>query len=117
MLSPDLQRLAHICDYCVELEKTVARYGASFHAFERDADYQRSVSFCIMQIGELAGKLSPEFRRASAERVQWGSVRGMRNLVAHDYAGMELDMIWETVIADIPALKVFCKEQLDGESQ
>ena len=30
--------------------------------FDQDADYQRSVSFCIMQIGELAGKLSAEFR-------------------------------------------------------
>ena len=115
MLSPDLQRLAHIRDYCAEIEKTVARYGASFDAFARDADYQRSVSFCIMQIGELSGKLAPEFRRASAERVPWGLVKGMRNLVAHDYASMEQDMLWETVTTDIPVLKAFCDEQLDRQ--
>lgn len=27
MLSPDLQRIKHICDYCNEIEKTIARYG------------------------------------------------------------------------------------------
>ena len=32
MQSPDCQRLAHILDYCVEIEKTIARYGADFFA-------------------------------------------------------------------------------------
>ena len=30
MLSPDLQRIKHIRDYCVEVERTIARYGNSF---------------------------------------------------------------------------------------
>ena len=114
MLSPDLQRIAHIRDYCVEIEKTISRYGASFDVFDQDADYQRSVSFCIMQIGELAGKLSAEFRSASADRIQWGPVKGMRNLVAHDYANVSQDIIWETVVTDIPVLKAFCEEQLNN---
>ena len=114
MLSPDLQRIAHIRDYCVEIEKTIARYGVSFDVFDQDADYQRSVSFCIMQIGELAGKLSAEFRSASADRIQWGPVKGMRNLVAHDYANVNQDIIWETVVTDIPVLKAFCEEQLNN---
>ena len=55
MLSPDLQRIKHIRDYCVEVERTIARYGNSFDIFDHDPDYQRSVSFCILQIGELSG--------------------------------------------------------------
>ena len=56
MLPPDLQRLEHIRDYCDEIQKTIARYGKSFDIFDADADYQRSVSFCILQIGELPHK-------------------------------------------------------------
>lgn len=48
MQSPDCQRLAHILDYCTEIEKTLARYGTDFSIFDRDADYQHSVSFCIL---------------------------------------------------------------------
>ena len=48
MLRPDLQRLEHIRDYCDEIQKTIKRYGASFEIFDSDADYQRSVSFCIL---------------------------------------------------------------------
>ena len=43
MLSPDLQRIQHIRDYCVEIEKTIQRYGNSFETFDQDADYQRSL--------------------------------------------------------------------------
>ncbi len=112
MLPPDLQRLKHIRDYCDEIEKTIRRYGDSFEQFDQDADYQRSISFSILQIGELSGGLSPEYRQATADRIQWGPIKGMRNLVAHSYGSMSRDIIWETAVTDIPVLKQFCDEQL-----
>ncbi len=111
-MSPDLQRLEHIRDYCDEIQKTIARYGKSFEVFGRDPDYQRSVSFCILQIGELGGRLSPEFREATADRIQWGPVKSMRSLVAHSYGSMSRDIIWETAVTDIPVLRAFCEERL-----
>ena len=117
MLPPDLQRIKHIRDYCNEVEKTIARYGNSFAAFDRDPDYQRSVSFCILQIGELGGSLSQEYRQATAGRVQWGPMKGMRNLVAHSYGSMSREIIWETAVTDLPALKQFCEEQLAQVSE
>ena len=115
MLSPDLQRLEHIRDYCNEIQKTINRYGNSFEIFDQDADYQRSVSFCILQIGELSGHLSQEYRSATAGRIQWGPIKGMRNLVAHNYGSMSRDIIWETAVTDIPVLRQFCDEQLAAE--
>ena len=115
MLPPDLQRLEHIRDYCDEIQKTIERYGNSFEVFDDDADYQRSVSFCILQIGELSGRLSQEYRQATASRIQWGPIKGMRNLVAHSYGSMSRDIIWETAVSDIPVLRDFCNEQLEGK--
>ena len=112
MLQPDRQRLEHIRDYCIEIKKTIIRYGESF-----EADYQRSVSFCILQIGELSGGLSVEFRKATADRIQWGPIKGMRNLVAHSYGSMSRDIIWETAVTDIPVLQEFCEQQLMAEDQ
>ena len=80
MMSPDLQRIQHIRDYCDEIRKTIQRYGADFAVFDQDADYQRSISFCILQIGELSGGLSEEYRKVTSSRVQWGPMKGMRNL-------------------------------------
>ena len=112
MLSPDFQRLERIRDYCDEIQKTVARYGQSFGTFDTDADYQRSVAFCILQIGELAGGLSEEYRRKTASRIQWGPIKGMRNLVAHSYGNVDRNILWDTAVTDIPVLKDFCEEQL-----
>lgn len=39
-------------------------------------------------------------------------MKGMRNLVAHNYGSMDREIIWETAMVDIPALKQFCDEQL-----
>ena len=58
MLQPDMQRLTHIRDYCDEIQKTILRYGRDFDIFNEDADYQRSISFCILQIGELSCRTS-----------------------------------------------------------
>lgn len=115
MLSPDLQRIKHIRDYCREIRKTIARYGNSFEIFDTDADYQRSISFSILQIGELSGGLSMEYRQATVHRIQWGPIKGMRNLVAHNYGNMSREIIWETATVDIPVLETFCNEQL-GEN-
>lgn len=65
-----------------------------------------------MQIGELSGGLSEEYRKATSSRVQWGPMKGMRNLVAHSYGSMNREIIWETAVNDIPTLKQFCEEQL-----
>lgn len=114
MLPPDLQRIEHIREYCAAIEGTIARYGRSFEAFDADPDYQRSVSFSILQIGELSAGLSQAYKEQTAARIQWGPIKGMRNLVAHSYGTMDREIIWETALTDIPVLKAFCDEQLEG---
>lgn len=117
MMSPDMQRLARIYDYCVRVEKTIARYGASFEAYDSDVDFQQSIAFSILQIGELSGKLGPEYRKATARRVQWGPMKAMRNWFVHNYGDMDKTIIWETATIDIPALKAFCEEELTKARQ
>ena len=114
MQRPDLQRLEHIRDYCSEIEQTISRFGDSFEVFDMDADFQRSVSFCILQIGELCNGLSKEFQAETSDRTPWKLIIWMRNLVAHHYGSMSRDVIWETVKSDIPALKAFCEEQMES---
>ena len=101
-MQPDLQRIRHMRDYCIEIEKTIARYGKEFGRFDTDADYQRSISFSILQIGELSSGLSAEYQEATSGKMQWGAIKGMRNMVAHNYGNMDRKIIWETAVTDIP---------------
>ncbi|MBQ9552130.1 MAG: DUF86 domain-containing protein [Clostridia bacterium] len=112
MQLPDLQRLMLIRDYCTEILQTVNRYGDSFAAFSSDPDYQKSVSFSLLQIGELSGKLSESFRKETSELIPWAAIRGMRNLVAHNYGSVSRDLVWKTILEDIPVLLSFCENQI-----
>ena len=112
MQLPDLQRIAHIRDYCLEIEKTIERYGNTIEAFSRDMDYQKSVSFSILQIGELSGKLSDQFKEETAKQVPWSAIKGMRNLFAHSYGSMSYEIIWKTANEDVPNLLDFCDKIL-----
>ena len=70
MLPPDLQRIAHIREYCVNIRDDLVRFGLTFDLFQTDLAFQRSVAFCVLQIGELSNGLSEEYRKATAESVQ-----------------------------------------------
>lgn len=112
MLSPDLQRIEHIRDYCLRVGKTILRYGDSFDIFKTDMDFQQSVAFSVLQIGELCNGLSEEYRKLTQEDVEWNAIRGLRNIVAHAYGSIKLDILWDTIATDIPVLKEFCETQL-----
>jgi uncharacterized protein with HEPN domain len=62
---------------------------------------------CILQIGELAGRLSNEFSFAHSD-IPWRSIKGMRNIAAHAYGNISIPDVWETVINDIPKLREYC---------
>lgn len=112
MLLPDAEKITKIYEYCCEIEKTIARYGASFTVFDEDADFQRSISFSLLQIGEISNGLSEEFRKQTENEIPWHAIRGMRNMVAHSYGAMSREVIWDTAINSIQTLKIFCEKYI-----
>jgi len=117
MLPPDLQRLSRIRDYCDLIETTVKRFGGTYEHFANDVDFQQSISFSILQIGELAGNLSEDMRSATNTEVNWSHIKGMRNIVAHHYGKIDFSIVWSVATADIPKLKEFCDRQLGSAAQ
>ncbi len=112
MLSPDFQRLQRIRDYCADIAQMLDRFGNAYDSFQSDIAYQKVIAFDVLQIGELAGKLSPEYRSATAAHIKWKSIKALRNIVVHDYGSVDFEQLWEIVKSDIPDLRKFCEEQL-----
>ena len=112
MLSPDQQRLVRIWDYCTFIGNTVARFGPSWEDFSDDPDYQQSIAFSILQIGELAGRLSDELRTETTAEMDWSAIKGLRNIVVHEYGKVKLQVLWDIISEDIPKLKQFCEGHL-----
>lgn len=104
--------LEHIQRYCQDIEETIDRFGKDQAVFDRDRDYRNSVCMSLLQIGELTSHLSEDFRESTKGTIYWTAIKGMRNLFAHDYGAVDVKRVWETAIADIPALHHFCNETI-----
>ena len=115
MTDRDRQVLEHILRYCDKIEKTCKRFGTDLEVFLHDSDYSDSVSMNLLQIGELAGRLTPEFSGETRMEIDWRGMRNMRNMFAHDYGSMDYERIWETAVFDIPMLKAACITFLKAE--
>lgn len=108
----DRQRILHILNYCRDIDAALERFGKDYGVFASDKDYHDVVAFRILQIGELAGNLSDELRRETSKEMDWRQIKAMRNIVAHHYGKIELEIVWDVAVNDIPMLIGFCEKQL-----
>ena len=107
----DNQILEKIVKYCEEIEHAHSEYNRSYASFCSNPTYRNAVALCLMQIGELTNKLSEEFKVAHPE-IPWRAIRGMRNVVAHEYGNIDEETVWETAENGTHELKDFCEKEL-----
>lgn len=55
-------------------------------------------------IGEMVDRLSPELKARFFE-IEWQKVKDFRNLVAHDYLGIDAEEVWQIIHSHLPPLK------------
>lgn len=58
----------------------------------------------LSNIGEHVGKISDE-TKTKYSSIPWRQVRGLRNRIAHDYTGIDYEMVFDVVSNDLPTLK------------
>ena len=76
--------------------------------FESDLMVQDACCMCVVQIGELAARLSDDVR-AKNPSIPWREIKDTRNFYVHNYGAIDVPMVWETVTNDIPLLLRACE--------
>jgi uncharacterized protein with HEPN domain len=99
----NLFRLEHIRDCIAKVEYLAGRLH-NYDNFEKQWIEQDAVIRNLEIIGEASKNVSNELKEQYPD-VSWKEMRGMRNFVTHQYFGVELRDIWDTVVNDIPVLK------------
>jgi uncharacterized protein with HEPN domain len=75
---------------------------AAFMADEKTVD---AVVRNISVIGEAAKQLPENFKERHPE-IPWAQMAGMRNRIVHDYAGVDLEIVWRVITNSMPDLVV-----------
>ncbi len=78
--------------------------GLQYAAFAEDQRTQDAVVRNLEVIGEAA-KSIPEAIRSQHPAVDWKRIVGLRNILIHQYFGVDVELIWDIVQNKLPALE------------
>ncbi|UCE66739.1 MAG: DUF86 domain-containing protein [Candidatus Zixiibacteriota bacterium] len=78
--------------------------GKTKNDFLESNQLQDAVIRRIEIIGEAVRNI-PSDLKSNYKDIPWNEIAGMRDILIHKYFGVDLELIWEVVVSDIPDLK------------
>ncbi len=103
-MKDDSYVISKMIRYCDDIMQILDEYDHSYEKYRDCITFQYACNMCIIQIGELVGRLSDDFIDKHSD-IPWHQIKAMRNLYAHDYENIKLKIVWDTLTTDIPDLK------------
>jgi uncharacterized protein with HEPN domain len=89
--------------------------GIDYAKFTHDRKTQDAVVRNLEIIGEAANRL-PEFIKAGVADIEWRKIIGLRNILAHEYYGVSLPVVWDIVQNKIGPLEIASRKLLASYS-
>ena len=95
-------------DFLVDMRGAAAKAqafvsGLNYEAFAADEKTAFAVVRALEILGGAAKRIPQEIRDQNPE-VPWRSMTGIRDKLIHDYTSANLEIVWKTVMEDLPGL-------------
>jgi len=97
-----LQAITFIREYVKDME---------YKAFEADRKTQDAVIRNLEIIGEAARTIPDEVRDKAAE-IEWYKIIALRNILIHEYFGVNLKIVWDVIQNKLDAVESTCRRLL-----
>jgi uncharacterized protein with HEPN domain len=98
----DRARLQHISEAIKEIEKYIEN--SSYEDFQSNSMMQFATVKQLEIIGEASTHLTEHFKKLYKE-IEWREIVGLRNILIHEYFGIDTKIVWDILKIDLPKLK------------
>ncbi len=103
MLNKDYYILLSMLETIEKIIRYNSIYQSAEELYQNDRDFDATMMNFIV-IGEEVGKLSEKIK-AKNKQINWQKIYGLRNIIAHHYFGINVDLVWQIICNDLPKLK------------
>ncbi len=105
--------LEHMLDHCLAIEQFMNDFDCkNVEDFIMNRILHDAIVMNLLAIGELTTHMSDDFKASSRDRIDWRSLKQLRNIIAHRYGAIQFEIIWNIINDILPDIKSFCSEQI-----
>jgi uncharacterized protein with HEPN domain len=111
MHSPSHKDFACLLNILESISK-IKTYVSQFKNADELQDDTKSFDAVMMNfvvIGEMAEKLSEIFKFSTETKIDWHKIKGFRNIIAHNYFGIDVEEVWQIIHNSLDGLEVNIK--------
>ncbi len=101
-MKDDKLYLIHLSESITKIELYLEDF--DYTAFMQSTLVQDAVLRNLQILAESTQRLSDHFKNHHSE-IEWYKIAGLRNILVHDYLGIELETVWAVVTDKLPELK------------
>jgi uncharacterized protein with HEPN domain len=97
----------------LESIEKIERFSLNIRSWQDLKNDEKTFDACLMNfviIGESVLRLDRSFVEANSH-MEWHKIKGFRNLIAHDYFGIDVEEVWDIISNKIPHLKEFIQQK------
>jgi uncharacterized protein with HEPN domain len=105
----ELARVSHMVDAARQIE--IFMTDVDHDIYQHDLKLQFAITRLIEIIGEASNHVQEETKRRFPD-VEWRILKGVRNIIVHEYFGINYETIWVVTQQDIPTLLIQLEEML-----
>ncbi|MHB1351637.1 MAG: HepT-like ribonuclease domain-containing protein [Desulfobulbaceae bacterium] len=108
-MKDDRLYLIHLSESIEKIESYTK--GLDFSSFMQNTLIQDALLRNLQVLSESTQRLSEDFKMRHSE-IEWYKIAGLRNILVHDYPGIDLETVWAVVSDKPPELKTVAKAAL-----
>ena len=105
----DRERILHILDAIENIEDFTE--GLTYEAYMDDFKLRLALVKLFEIMGEAVSSISSEIQEDNPE-IEWAIIKSVRNVLVHEYFGIDYKVIWNSIQENIPELKKHLQEIL-----